>query len=172
MLCVSERTRAPNDVKARPKTWPLKTELDDFSMIWKAKATEHLIIVFYQSCWHDQMCSSMLCILGCVFHHLCRADDRQRCRQAARWPAVVSTPRSVGMQQIFHLGLLKLPACSFRMASTVTVSALRRKSSDFSGIGGGESFWQGVKESWSSSLSLSDLTLMDCFVVREQGKRC
>lgn len=115
-----------------------------------------------------KVCSVFLavCSTTCAEQMTGRDADRQH------WPAVVSTSRAVGMKEIFPLSLLKPRASSFRMASSVSVSALQRKSSDFSGIRGGESFWQGVKESRSSSLSLSDLTLMDCFVVQEQGKRC
>lgn len=40
------------------------------------------------------MCSTF----SAVFHHLCRADDEQRRRQAAHWPAVVSLSRSSGIR--------------------------------------------------------------------------
>lgn len=98
-------------------------------------------------------CSKVCFPFSAVFHHLCRADDRQRRRQAAHWPAVLSPSRSVGMREKFQWSLLKVGASSFEIASAATVSALQKKPTVFSGAGAGVSLWQGGKESWSSSLS-------------------
>lgn len=101
-------------------------------------------------------CTKVCSGSSAVFHHLCTADDRQRRRPAARWPAVVSSsrffPHSNRMREKFQLSLLKVRASLFKTASAATVPAPQRKTSGFSGTGKDESFWQGVKEPCSSSL--------------------